>query len=72
MIKKHSGSIFLFLLVGSDGGCGVNIYLYFLNLHEKLVKESVVIFYVHVGVTLIVANSVISTCAEMCFKKLLK
>ena len=46
---------FLFLLVGSDGGCGVTIYLYFLNLHEKLMKQSVVIFYVHVGVTLIVA-----------------
>ena len=49
-------AFFLFLLVCSDGGCGVTIYLYFLNLHEKLVKESVVIFYVHVGVTLIVAT----------------
>ena len=34
-------AFFLFLLVGSDGGRGVTIYLYFLNLHEKLVKQSV-------------------------------
>ena len=36
--------------MGSEGERGVSIYLYFLNRHKKLVKQSVVIFFVHVGV----------------------
>ena len=43
-------AFFLYLLVGSEGGRGVTIYLYFLNRHEKLLKQSVGIFFVHVGV----------------------